>query len=139
MKKIRPKSVTKTLRKLSKRAQVQAAFEDGGRQAALDKAKELRVRPSRIQKWLRRWGDGRVPVVTPRPGKVMRIRPGQSASIKENDFVCMDWDHPPKPHQIAKVIKKGPEQSEVKFANGNVRVVVNTWMVPIGELPEQGR
>lgn len=37
------------------------------------------------------------------------------------------------PTKIAYVLHRGPYQSEIKFPNGNVRLVSNSWIKPVEE------
>lgn len=51
----------------------------------------------------------------------------RSSRFKPSAFLFND------PSLVVQVISTGPEQSEIKFANGNVRTVCNDWMTPLAE------
>jgi hypothetical protein len=110
-------------KKNSKRGQVRAVYEKSGEAKAIEKGGELGVRPPKVRRWIRIWTRDKPRAPEPERQKRRRKKAGR---VEEGDMVCMTWNA----DLVAKLVEKGPEQSVIKFANGNTRVVVNEWMAP---------
>jgi hypothetical protein len=109
----------------SKRGQVKARYASGGEEAAALLGAELGVKESRLKRWFRLWsGAAKAPTKDDTDIAALRRRPVRPGP----DRVYLTWKDP---CHGGTVVKRGPEQSEVKWDNGNVIVVSNDWITPI--------
>lgn len=112
----------------SKRGRVRAAFDKKGEAAAFKMGTECGVRESRVRRWIKLW-TGKVTPAQKRPAAeafkevAKRRRTGDPTPAAAGDAVALTWDL----DLTGKLIQRGPEQSLVKFTNGNERVVSNDW------------
>lgn len=124
-KRAKPKSIKKT----SKRGTVRTAYNSGGEAAAFAAGAELDIKQARIRRWIRMWTRREAPA-TKEPVEPKAKRVINAGLFQEGDTVCITWNT----DLVARVVKKGPEQSEIKFANGNVRTIATEHLARFKEL-----
>lgn len=106
---------------MSIRGQVKVAFVEGGEEAAHKVATKLGVKPGRFKRWIKLFSG----VTEPKAKRATQVaRAPRSVDRQGLGRFYIFGD----PTQQGHIVVKGPEQSEVKFDNGNTACVPNHWL-----------
>jgi hypothetical protein len=107
----------------SARARFKAYLKEHGEEAALKFGAEIGMQPARIKRLIRVF-TGQAPIKQKPSTVEVTVEPVRFGRFKPQVYLFGDKT------LVARYVAKGPEQSEVKFPNGNVQTVDNDWLTP---------
>lgn len=112
----------------SKRGKVRAAFDKKGEAEAFKIGALHGVRESKVRRWIKLWTgviqpSRKSPAAAAFEEVKKRRRTGDPSPAEAGDKVALTWNL----DWVGRLIGRGPEQSVIKFPNGNERTVSNDW------------
>lgn len=114
----------------SKRGRVRTHFREHGEEAALAFGQEQGIKPARLKRWFKMWADK--PATPARGEPPIKVKAGSKVYAgKARIYLFDDTD------KQGTLIDQGPQQSVIRWDNGNEQIVANDWFSPLP--PEKDR
>lgn len=109
----------------SRKATIRREYDEQGSEAAFTMAAELGLAAGTVKSWIGTWRKGGEPA--PKPAKKVTTSSKDKTAITVGDN-RRDVHVQGHPDWRGVVLESGPEQSLIKWSNGNKTFVPNSWL-----------